>query len=87
MAAQTLTTAQAAWLYKRGLGFLEGENIFVTRTAEYDWNPTEGVYEAITTGLRVLHRLGARWDGARFVLCHCDHCQQYPVHCAHVDVF
>jgi hypothetical protein len=86
MAAQTLTNAQARWMYNKGLAILEGTYTLITRTAEYDWNPTVQQYERISDGLRVQHRWGARWNGQRFVRCGCNTCRAHKDLAEQVDV-
>ena len=76
--ARILTQTQANFLYARGLAVIEGDYGLVTRTAEYAWDTIEQVYEREVEGLCVQHRLGARWEGGRFVSCACDHCERYP---------
>ena len=87
MAQSILTSDQASLLYKKGLAILEGMHILTTHEAMYDWNPTTQRYEAIHTGLRVTHHHGARWNGARFIRCHCQQCQRYPEHAALVEIY
>lgn len=82
----TLTTAQATFLYNKGLAIVEGTWRLTTRTAEYEWSPNEQRYEQLMGGLRIVHRIGAQWKNGRFVRCHCTTCERYHTQAAEVDI-
>ena len=90
MTQRIMTIAQAQVLYERGLAFCSGPWQLITRTACYELIPTTPTqdmhYEATHTGLRHVHSIGARWNGTRYIPCHCDHCQRYPDLAAQVDI-
>jgi hypothetical protein len=86
MAKATLTSAQATKLYTKGLAFLDGIFHLTTRTALYEWDATAGHYELTHDGLRIVHSIGATWNGRRFVRCACAHCTRYADLAAQVDI-
>jgi hypothetical protein len=86
MSAATLTTAQATDLYTKGLAFLAGTFYLTTRTAMYDWDANAGHYVRTHDGLRIVHNIGAIWNGRRFVRCACTHCTRYGDVAADIDV-
>ena len=88
MAAPTMTTEQANRLFQQSQLILEGKYIVTTRTASYQWDPNQGIYERIADSLEVAHRPGVRWhkNKKHFVVCTCRWCDDHGLLVAETEI-